>query len=896
MALTPGTRLGPYEILSLLGAGGMGEVYRARDTRLDRFVAVKVLPTHRADSEEMRLRLEREARAVSSLNHPHICTLHDIGREGAADYLVMEYLEGETLAARLDRGPIPIAELLRIAMQIGDALDKAHRRGLIHRDLKPGNVMLAKSGAKLLDFGLARSTGSAAGPGAMTASPTMTRPLTAEGTIVGTFQYMAPEQLEGSEADARSDIFAFGLILYEMATGRRAFEGKTQASFIASILKDEPRPMTDVQPANPPALERLVRTCLRKDPDERRQTMHDVVLDLRWIAEAGGRDDALAGAARAPASRRRERLWMGLALLSLLAAAVLGVWRPGPQAPEPPAVSASILPPEGSAFEFVGLQSGAPALSPDGRHLVFTARGAEGRTSLWVRSLDRPDARNLLGTDGATSPFWSPDGNNIAFFADGKLRKIAVAGGPAIDLCDAPDGRGGAWSPEGVILFAPSRNTAIHRVSSSGGVPSAVTRLDPSRENETHRWPVFLPDGRRFLFFARYFTGVEQSSMISVGTLDGDAPRDLFQAASGAGYAGGHVLFLRGSTLLAQPFDAASLQLGGEPFPVADKVQLDGGFARGIFSASGHGTLVYHTGSSLAGSRLMWHDRSGVAAGQVGEQETYLDVEISPDGRSVAASSVNLQVGPPDIWIHDVARGVRSRFTFEPRADRYPVWSPDGSRIAFRTTRSNTFVVLMKDVTGSGDERLLFESPGENAPTSWSRDGRVLLFQARNPNTRNDLWALALSQGQKPVPFLQSPYNEESGRFSPDGRWVAYASDESGRYEINVAAFPGPGRRWQVSAAGGTLPRWSPDGKEIYFLSSARDLMAASVEARDGGLEIGLARPVLEITYRVPGALYDVAPDGRRFLIITSPQPDDISPLTLRLNWLAAAPRGSRPD
>jgi hypothetical protein len=419
-----------------------------------------------------------------------------------------------------------------------------------------------------------------------------------------------------------------------------------------------------------------------------------------------------------------------------------------------------------------------------------------------------------------------------------------------------------------------------------------VTRLDPSRDNETHRWPFFLPGGRRFLFFSRYFTGAEQSSMISVGTLEGGTPQDLFQSSSSASYARGHLLFQRGTTLMAQPFDTASLELRKEPVPIAEKVQLDAGFARGIFTASEEGTLIYQTGSAQVGSQLVWHDRSGVADGHLGERETHIDVEISPDGRSVAASSVNLQVGPPDIWIHDVSRDVKSRFTFQPRADRYPVWSPDGTRIAFRTTKSNTFVILIKDLTGPGEERLVFESPGENAPTSWSRDGRLLLLQVRDPNTRNDLWVLPLSTGAKPEPFLQSPYNEESGRFSPDGKWIAYASNESGRYEINVTAFPGPGRRWQVSAAGGTQPRWSPDGKEVFFLSAARHLMAAPVQARDGGLEIGPAKPVLEITYQVPGALYDVSPDGRRLLVITSPQPDDISPLTLRLNWLAAAPNG----
>jgi Tol biopolymer transport system component len=891
MALTTGTRLGPYEVLSPLGAGGMGEVYRARDTRLDRVVAIKVLASHRTDSGEMQTRLAREARAVSSLNHPHICTLYDIGREGEADYLVMECLEGETLASRLERGPLPIADLLRCAIQIGDALDKAHRHGLVHRDLKPGNVMLTKSGAKLLDFGLARNTRSPMEPGAMTASPTMTRALTAEGTIVGTFQYMAPEQLEGSEADARSDIFAFGLILYEMATGRRAFDGKTQASVIAAILKDEPRPMSEVQALTPVALERLVRTCLRKEPDERRQTMHDVVLDLQGIAEDGSRAGGEAGTDRAPVSRRAERLWIGLALVFFLTAAALALLHFRGSAPALRVVSASIVPPDGTTFEFVGLQAGPPALSPDGRHLAFTARSADGRTSLWVQSLDRPEARKLPGTDGATSPFWSPDSGTIAFFADKKLKKIAIGGGPAIDLCEANDGRGGSWNAEGVIVFAPHRNSGIHRIAASGGVSTPLTSLDPSRENDTHRFPVFLPDGRRFLFLTRYFKGTEQSTMLAVGTVNGDPIRELFPANSTVSYAMGHLLFMRETTLMAQAMDASSLELQGEPFQIADKIQVDTGFGRGTFSASQEGTLIYQTGTAQMGSQLVWYDRAGKAGDMVGEQSGYLDVEISPDGGFVAVSSLNPQVGPPDIWIHDLSRGVRSRFTFEPRAERFPVWSHDGSRLAFRQTRSTTFRLIVKDVAGAGGERVLFESSGESAPMSWSRDGRLLLFQMRSAGTRNDIWVMPLSGDLKPAPLLQTGFNEESARLSPDGRWVVYASDESGRYEIYATPFPGPGHRWQVSATGGTLPRWSPDGAEIFFISEVRQLMVASVQARDGRLEIGQARMLFGNVFGGTGVLYDVSPDGRRFLVNTPSRPDDQAPLTLRLNWPASLRR-----
>jgi Tol biopolymer transport system component len=619
--------------------------------------------------------------------------------------------------------------------------------------------------------------------------------------------------------------------------------------------------------------------------------MHDVVLDLHWIAEDGARVGGEAGAAQGPSARRRERVWIGLALLFLVAAAVIGVMRRGGSPPEPRAVSASIVPPDGASFEFVGLQGGPPALSPDGRSLAFTARGAEGATSLWVRPLDRTEARKLAGTGGATSPFWSPDSSSIAFFADGKLKKIAVEGGPAIDLCDAPDGRGGSWNAAGAIVFAPSRNTTILRVASSGGVPTAVTRFDPSHENETHRWPAFLPDGRHFLFFARHFKGVEQSAMISIGTLDGDPSRDLFPASSNAISVPGYVLFMHDTTLMAQAMDASGLEPQGEAFPVAEKVQFDGGFSRGVFSASPEGTLVYQTGLGRVGSRLVWYDRAGAAAGEVGEEFLYLDVEISPDGRSVAVASVNPQIGPPDIWIHDLSRGVRSRFTFDPRADRCPVWSHDGARVAFRCTRTAGYEIRVKDLTGPGAERVLFESAGESAPTSWSRDGRLLLFQMRDPNTRNDLWVLTLPGDRKPTPFLQTTFNEESARFSPDGRWVTYVSDESGRDEIYVTPFPGPGRRLQVSANGGTQPRWRSDGQEIFFISNGSQLMTASVQARNGLLEVGQAKPLFKfIVYSAGGMLYDVSADGRRFLVITASQPADLSPLTLRLNWTATVP------
>ena len=600
MRLQTGTRLGPYEILAPLGSGGMGEVYRARDTRLDRAVAVKVLPSHLSQSHDAHQRFEREARAVSSLNHPHICTLHDVGRHEGIAFLVMEYIEGETLVARLDRGPLPSGELLRYAIQIADALDKAHRQGVVHRDLKPGNIMLTKSGAKLLDFGLAKSIGGAVAvaPG-LTASPTVSTPLTAEGSILGTFQYMAPEQLEGQEADARSDIFAFGAVLYEMATGRRAFQGKSPSSVIAAILHLDPPSIATLQPLSPPALERVVNRCLAKDPDERWQTARDLGFELQWIAQTGSQPGVPAAAASQ--KRTRERLlWLLAVVLLGAAGAALGLnWRRADSI-EPRAIRAFVPAPDRTTFRLISLGAGPVAVSPDGSRLVFSARKENGVELLWVRPLDSVVATPLAGTEGASYPFWSPDGRNIGFFANGKLKRIDADGGAALSLCDAVSARGGTWSPEGIILFAPLQASGLFRVPADGGAPVQVTKLNEERWEGSHRWPQFLPDGRKFIYYSRKPTGVEEGRSVIASSLDGGDARIILRADSNAVYASGHLLFMRETTLMAQPFRPDDLMLNGDAFPVADQVQLDMSFSRGIFSArSAHNS----SGSIAAASR-----------------------------------------------------------------------------------------------------------------------------------------------------------------------------------------------------------------------------------------------------------------------------------------------------
>jgi Tol biopolymer transport system component len=895
MALTAGMKLGPYEIVAPIGAGGMGEVYRALDTRLDRTVAIKVLPAHLAGNTELRQRLEREARAVSSLSHPHICVLHDVGHQDGTDFLVMEYLEGETLAARITRGALPLEQLFTIATQIADALDKAHRQGVVHRDLKPGNVMLTKAGAKLMDFGLAKAHGPSSSL-ISSVAVTQSSPVTAAGTIVGTFQYMSPEQIEGREADARSDIFAFGLMLYEMATGRRAFEGKTQASVIGAILATEPPPISSLQPLTPPALERLVKTCMAKDANERRQTMQDVLLDLKWIVEGGSQ----AGVPAPLVARRknRERMWMvsaaALLLATLgLAATVFLNWR---AASDVRPLRAFIHPPEGAAFGPAGGAGGPVVVSPDGKRLAFVATSADGRRMLWVRPLESLTAQLLSGTEDASFPFWSPDSRSLGFFAQNKLKKIDVAGGPPLTLCDASGGagaRGGSWSRDGMIVFTPSTNSPLFRVPTAGGAPAPVTKFDDSRKVGTHRWPYFLPDGQHFLYVARAVaagsTGEGASEGIYGASLDGKENKLLVRTVSNMAYASGYLLFVREGTLMAQPMDSKRLELLGDAFPVAEQVQFDLAYSLGAFSVSENGVLAYHAGGALQNfSKFLWIDRSGKELGALGDAAQYFDPRISPDGQRVAVDLFDSASRNLDIWMYEVARGLRTRFTFDAAFDRYPVWSPDGSRIAFQSNRQGQFALYVKPSSGAGAEELLLSTAQGLVPRDWSPDGRFVLFDsAGDPKTGTDLWVLPTSGERKPISFLQTPFNESDGHFSPDGKWVAYVSNENGSEQVYVAPFPGPGGKWQISAAGGSRPTWRRDGREIVYLSADDKLMAAEVNMKGSNFEVGAVKQLFQTKPQRPGTVYDATRDNQRFLVNTSSAQKSTTPVTLVVHWTA---------
>ena len=879
MSLEPGTRLGPYELVAPVGAGGMGEVYRAKDTRLERTVAVKVLPSHLAASPETRQRFEREAKTISQLSHPHICALYDVGREGETEYLVMEYLEGETLSDRLLKGALPFEQVLRFGTQIADGLDKAHRQGIVHRDLKPGNVMLTRSGVKLLDFGLAKAVAvPGAGSGAsLTALPTQHGSnLTQEGTILGTFQYMAPEQLEGKEADARTDIFAFGTLLYEMATGRKAFSGSSQASLISSIMASEPAPISTVSPMTPPAFDRVVKTCLAKDPEDRWQTAHDVGVQLKWIAEGG----SAAGVPAPVASRRqnRERIaWASAAvLLALLAASLFLDLRPKPA---PPAVlRTSILVPEKQFIRFL-------AVSPDGRRLAFVSAPSGGKRTLWVRPLDGLTAQPVDGTDNADFPFWSSDSRSIGFFADGKLKRVDAGGGAVITICDAaPNGLGGTWNSEGVILFGlPSR--PIHRVADSGGQAVPVTKLDQSRKETTHRYPQFLPDGKHFLYLAANLSGApdDPANRIKVASLGGGVDRSVLPASSGASYANGSVLFLREGNLLAQPFDPGKLATSGNPLPIAQRVATSFFFWRwGLFSASEAG-LVAYSAALPASSRLLWFDRVGRETGSVGDPATYAGPRLSPDGRRLAVAVGDASSERPDVWIYDLDRNVRTRFTSGPSVNNEPVWSPDGSRIVFTTDRKHQGDVYSKPVTGYGGEEPFLEGEGQRIAQDWSPDGKFVAVEIREPKgeRRVALSIVPVAGDRTPRVFLQRSTDFGEARFSPDGRSIAYSSDESGRTEIYLAEFPGPGRRSQVSPTGGVAPRWRRDGRELFYLDEDGALMSVELS---GGSELEVSAPKKLFQPPRRALDYDVSADGQRFLVVASGA-DSSPPITLIQNW-----------
>jgi eukaryotic-like serine/threonine-protein kinase len=898
MALTPGTKLGPYEILSVLGAGGMGEVYLARDTRLGRDVAIKVLPAHLSSDPDLRQRMEREAKAISSLNHPHICTLHDVGSQDGVDFLVMERLQGETLADRLHRGALPLDEALNIGIQIADALDKAHARGIVHRDLKPANIMLTENGPKLMDFGLAKpapGVSSASGAGSLTPStPTMSvaalsgsaSPLTQKGTLVGTFQYMAPEVLQGAEADARSDIFSFGCVIYEAVTGRRAFEGKSQFSVLGAILDREPERVSAARPSSPPRLDETVGRCLAKNPDQRYGCMHDVRIQLEALSQAGPQAGFTPAGSLKPSPSATRLPWLvaGIAALVALGVGAAYIF----QAPQPtPVVQASILPPVGTAFVTMLPSSGPPVLSPDGTRLAFTARDDRSKALLYVRSLTSLTAQPLPGTDDAIYPFWSPDSRELGFFADGKLKKINAGGGPPQNVCEAVNGRGGAWSQDGTIVFTPSATQGLFRVSAAGGTPEAASKLDSSRGENSHRWPWFLPDGKHFLFWARSSHG-SQESQLFVGQLGTLQAKAIGKNESVAVYASGHILFMRDQSLMAQPFDLRRVEPSGEPVPIAEHVAVNGATARPLFSASQTGALIYQSGESSGGWDLLWFDRDGKRTGAIAQADRYLAPTLSPDGKSLAVMIFAGAQGIGDIWVFDLTRGTSTRLTFGGDSHSNPVWTPDGKTIFYASTAKGPPHIYAKAADGSGPERAVLENTDAvELPWSPSPDGRFLVYQRRTANeTGYHLWVLPLSGDGKPFPILQDAFDERAPAVSPEGKWMAYESSESGRREIYITAFPAGGAKWQVSTDGGTAAKWRRDGKELFFLDPTDKIVAVDVNASGNAVRLGTPHDLFQtVGIQREYGPFDVTADGKKFLLNSGNLREGSDPFTLVLNW-----------
>jgi Tol biopolymer transport system component len=933
MAIARGTRLGTFEILDLVGAGGMGEVYRARDTRLERTVAIKVLPPHWADHPDMRQRFEREAQTIASLNHPHICTLHDIGRHQdpsgtgpAVDFLVMEFLEGETLAQRLERGPLGLDEALRVAIGIADALDKAHRKGVTHRDLKPGNIFLVRAGgaseppiAKLLDFGLAklktgRASGSSGGVAAASGLPTDPQ-LTAHGAVLGTLQYMAPEQLEGVEADARTDIFAFGVVLHEMISGRKTFEGKSRVLLISAIATAEPPPLSAVQPAASPALDHVVKTCLAKDPADRWQTARDVLAELQWIAAGGADTLALTPAVRPGPHPRSLVPVAAVALAAAGLSVALGVYARGSDdAGEvrfrvPVQLTAE-------AGQVVGVTDvfdpGNIAMSPDGRTLAFVARGTPQEPwALYVRPLGSVAPRRLAGTDEATQPFWSADGGSIAFVAGGKLQSVEASGGPPRDICDVVGMAGGSWNRDGTIIFGTAQG--LFRVSAQGGRPEALTSLGSGESG--HYWPHFLPDGRRFLYLS-WAASASQRAIVA-SSLDSKETTRVMPAESKAAFVEpGYLVFRREDAVYAQRIDEGSLALSGEAVRIADEVTSGGSNGQGDYDVAPAGALVYYRAaggpglaspqSESADWQLVWIDRSGGEIERTGPFGPYRGFEVAPDGVRIAVHRHEATGG--DIHVIE-PKGVR-RLTFDAsRHNSMPIWSPDGTRVAYASLQKGKWGLYETLANGSGTERLLFESDLPKVPMSWSPDGTRLVFWVQDPKTAGDIWVLPLEGDRKAVPIINTPFNESHPQVSRDGRWIAYTSNLTGRNEIYVQPFPAGSGRYQVSVNGGGWARWHPRGTELFFRALGAgafvdNILASAVSTAGGAFEHSAPKLVVQavgLNLAHSGGdyqMYDVSPkDGERFLVVQfvntlvntsavgTSSPDPEFGLVVALNW-----------
>jgi len=914
-----GQTVSHYNIIEKLGQGGMGVVYKAEDTTLDRLVALKFLPPHLNASAEDKLRFIQEAKAAAALNHPNICTVYGIEEHDGQMFIAMELVEGQTLRER--RGTITFKQAIDIGIQIADGLAAAHDKGVVHRDIKPENIMVRKDGiAQIMDFGLAKLRN---------ASSQINR-LTKQGSTVGTAGYMSPEQVQGQDADHRSDIFSFGVLLFELITGQLPFKGIHETALAYEIVNVDAPPMSSIKPEVDPSLDAVVLECLEKDPNERTQSIKQVSIDLKRYRressrqrvsritasrpaysstiqppeppEPAERQSGIAAPAPSAPAGSSKLPWI-VAAIAIIAAAALGYLYMSGSKPQLKTVRSTLLPPESYAYASASGSAGEGhlALSPDGNTLAFVAIDSSGRTHLMVKAMSSYVSKELPSTEGAYYPFWSPDNRFIAFFQTGKLKKIEASGGPSITLCDASDARGGSWGRDGVIIFTPSAVDPILQVPASGGTPQQVTKLDSSLHQRTHRWPSFLPDGKHFLYFGRSsFGGVErEEDGIYVGSLDGKETKRLGIGKSNVVFASGFLLFLRENSLMAQRFDPDKLELSGEAMPIAEPVEYDLGYNRAVFSASENGLVVFQQSTSHSGFLLEWYDPKGRSLGTIGELGQYSDAILSPDGKSIAFDLYDAQTKNRDIWLYDIARKLRTRFTFDSNVDQVPVWSPDGSQINFQSDRKGHYDLYKKMTSGSGIEEVLVESETQKFPSSWSHDGKFIGFTAIEQKTSGDLWIVPLdgtATDRKPLLFLQTNFNEQNPVFSPDVKWIAYDSDESGSFEVYVRPFGysngtftvSAGGKWQVSTSGinpNSFKRWSKDGKKIYFQSNDNKMMAAEIFAQGSNFSVGKVEPLFEIKNKGLSLFQDVTPDAQKFLFANAVGGESKAPVSLITNW-----------
>ena len=879
--ISAGTKVGPYEITGAIGAGGMGEVYRARDPKLGRDVAIKVLPEAFARDAERMARFQREAKVLASLNHPNIATIHGLEDSGDTHALVMELVEGPTLADRIKQGPIPVDESVRIAKQIADALEYAHERGIIHRDLKPANIKVsADDTVKVLDFGLAKALEGDPSSIDISTSPTISRVATQAGVLLGTAAYMSPEQAKAKTVDRRADIWAFGCVLYEMLTGKQAFTGETVTDTLASIIKEEPD--WKLLPAGTPMRVRvLLQRCLQKDPKERLQAIGDARIALNEVL-SGAPDASLAGVPGISAPLWRRALIIGLGALLLVAiVTALATWNlkhSPPPPPQPVTRTAITLPP---GQQLAGLDAGpAVALSSDGTHLAYVATQG-GKQQIYLRAMDSLEAKPISGTEGAVNFFFSPDGQWVAFFADGKLKKISVNGGAALTLADAGGPHGANWGSQGMIVFAPTLVSVLYQVPDAGGAPQPLTRFE--KGEITHRWPEFLPGDKAVLFDGG--TSLPSRQVVAQSIETGER-RNVIQEGTQPRYAlSGHLVYVQGANLMAVPFDPQRLEATGAAVPVVEGVLESPGSGAAQYSFSATGSLIYVPGGVQATrAGLVWVNRLGAEQPLAVPTHGYRNPRLSPDGRRVAIGIADLG---SQIWLYDLSADTLTRITFEGNANSYPAWTPDGKRIAFESAKEGPLNLYWQLADGSGGLERLTTSESWQVLSSWSPDGQLLAFTEVNPTTSYDIWILRMSD-RKAQPFLRTAFNEAAPQFSPDGRWIAYASDESGRFEVYVQPYPGPGGKWQVSTEGGTEPVWNRNGRELFYRSGDK-MMAVDVTTQPSFVA-GKSRMLFQGPYLpTPGTLpnYDVSPDGQRFLMLKPSEQSGAAPTQINvvLNW-----------